>query len=167
MSRLSIITKWVDIFDKILRTIYKTRGYTIINEINEQMRVIEKTWITITDDDIDKYNNEIEKYTNHILQIETCIASSSESPNMGIQLLFWGYSPHSIDEFAALLHETYYPVECFYDYTTENMNTTHGFDAIYNDYIMNYLFTNVECVYKELKRMYIPILLELSHTIQI
>jgi len=167
MSRLVIITKWVDSFDKILLTIYKNNCNTIINEITEQMRVIEKTWITITDDDIDNYNNEIEKYTNHISQIETCVASSNVSPNMGIQTLFWGYSPQSIDEFAALLNETYYPVECFYDYTTENMNTTHGFDAIYNDYIMNYLFTNVSCVYKELKRMYIPILLEVSHTINI
>lgn len=95
------------------------------------------------------------KLTN--IQIEKCIASSGVSPNIGIQTLFWGYSPNSIDEFATLLNETYYPVECFYDYDTENMNITH--------YIMNYLFTNVVCVYKELKRMYIPILLEVSHTI--
>lgn len=39
MFRLQIITEWVNTFDKILLSVYRTNGNTVINE---QILVIEK-----------------------------------------------------------------------------------------------------------------------------
>lgn len=162
MNRLLILTNWVDTFDKMLIRIYKKMGNSMITEIHEEIDVMEKTQFTTTNEEIDAYNDQMDIFMNRISQIEKCMISNSIS---GIQTLFWEHSPHSNDELIVLLDKTDYPNECFYDYTTNNINKKYGFDMIYNDYLMNYLFSKTSCVYKELKRMYIPLVIELSHIV--
>jgi hypothetical protein len=157
MERLIILTNWVDTFDKILIRIYKKMGNDIITDIYKDIDIMENTQFPTTNDEIDTYNDHMDTFMNRISQIEKCTS--------GIKTLFWEHFPHSNDEFIDLLDKTDYPNEFFYDYTKNDINTKHGFDMIYNDYLMNYLFSKTSCVYKELKRMYIPLLMEFSHSI--
>lgn len=163
MNRLEIVTNWVNTFDKMLVNVYKKMGNSMINDIHKEIDVIENTQFPKTNEEIDAYNDQMDTFMNRICQIEKCMTSNSIS---GIQTLFWEHPPYSNDELIVLLDKTDYPNEYFYDYTQNDFNKKYGFDTIYNDYFMNYLFSKKLCVYKELKRMYIPLIIELSHSIK-
>ena len=158
MERLIILTNWVETFDKMLISIYKKMGNDMITDIYKEIYVMENTQFTTTDDEIDRYNDQMDIFMNRISQIEKCTS--------GIQTLFWGHPPHSNDDFINLLDKTDYPNDFFYDYIKNDINTKHGFDIIYNDYLMNYLFSKTSCVYKELNRMYVPLIMEFSYNIK-
>ena len=162
MNRLVILTNWVNTFDKILVNVYKKMGNDMITDIHNEIDTIRETQFPTTNEEIDIYNDQMDIFINRISQIEKCMTSNSIS---GIQTLFWENSPYSNDELIVLLDKTDYPNECFYDYATNNINKKYGFDMIYNDYLMNYLFSKTSHVNRELKRMYIPLVIELSHSI--
>lgn len=162
MNRQLILTQWVDTFDKMLVNVYKKMGNSMINDIHKEIDVMEQRQSPKTNEEIDIYNDQMDIFMNRISQIEKCMTSNSIS---GIQTLFWEHSPYSNDELIDLLDKTDYPNEYFYDYTTNNIDKKYGFDMIYNDYLMNYLFSKTSHVNRELKRIYIPLLIELNHSI--
>ena len=138
MNRSKIIKLWAEWFDyQIIKTL-KKKGNDMISQIKDKIINMENTWITNTDDEIDIYNNEIDKLINKIMKIENCISNDAKFGD-GLDALF-NTNLLSKDNFIFLLNETEYPIELFYEY--DNFNINNGFDMIYNDFLLNKLFNN-------------------------
>jgi hypothetical protein len=138
MNRSEIIKLWVEWFDYQLIYTYKKKGNDIISLIKDKIINMKNTWLTNTDDEIDIYNNEIDKLTNKIMKIKNCISNDAKFGD-GFDALF-NTDLLSKDNFIFLLNEAEYPIEIFYEY--DNFNINIGFDMIYNDFLLNKLFNN-------------------------
>ncbi len=136
MNRFEIIKLWVEWFDYLVIYTYKKKGNDIINQIKDIISNMENTWPTNSNDQIDIYNNEIDKLINKIMKIEICISNDAKSGD-GLNALF-NTNSLSKENFIFLLNETDYPRELFYE--NYNFNIKNGFDTIYNDFLLNKLF---------------------------
>jgi hypothetical protein len=136
MNRFEIIKLWVEWFDYIVIDTYKKKGNDIITLIKDKISNMEKTWPTNTDNEIDIYNNEIEKLNNTIMKIKICISNDAKDGD-GLDALF-NINLLSKDNFIFFLNETDYPIELFYE--NNNFNIKNSFDTIYNDFLLNKLF---------------------------
>jgi hypothetical protein len=136
MNRFEIIKLWVEWFDYLVIYTYKKKGNDIINQIKDKISNMQKTWPSNTDNEIDIYNNEIDKLTNKIIKIEICISNDAKFGD-GLNALF-NTNLLSKENFIFLLNETDYPIKYFYE--NDNFNIKNGFDTIYNDFLLNKLF---------------------------
>jgi len=167
---------WASAFNSAIIRAYKVVGRYRISAIQNEIDTMEKTCFIRTNEDIDAYNAQIDKYASQMERVEACMNDDSEQNGIGISALFHGHEAVSNEDdgMVKMLSDANFPDNLYYDYYDDyddgensiklKINVRkQGFDLIY-DYMMNHpLFSRVEnkCIKNELQTMRAMIIMEI------
>jgi len=170
---------WVNAFNNAIVGAYKRIGHCRITNIQNEIDIMEETYVIKSDADIDAYNAQIDIFTNQMDRITACInADMDDQTNTndedGICALFHGNEAILKNNgLVALLTRANYPEHLYYDYYDDyddgnsnnlkiNVNK-QGFDVVYDHLLNNELFSTIEtqCIKNELQMMRASIIMEM------